>query len=336
MRKIERVLVTGGAGFIGANFLHYLLKKNFSGRVVNLDALTYAAEIKNLSFIESKLDYRFVHGSIVDKSLLEKLFEEEKFDTIVHFAAESHVDNSILGPGIFIETNVQGTFQLLETSKNFWKKNHMTEVLFHHISTDEVYGSLGKHGYFTEKTPYDPSSPYSASKAASDHLVKAYHKTYQLPVTISNCSNNYGQFQNAEKLIPLIIKNAFLGKKLPVYGQGVNIRDWLYVEDHCSAIWEILLNSKVGECYNVGGNNEWKNIDVVNLICKLLPEYTDKTKEYYESLIEFVTDRPGHDLRYAIDATKIKEELGWLPKETFETGIKKTIEFYVNRLKENK
>ncbi len=330
-RKLKNILVTGGAGFIGANFLHYLEKIGFSGRVVNLDLLTYAGDLNNIKGIESKIDYKFVQGDIRNSGLLQSLFEEENFDTVVHFAAESHVDNSIKGPKIFLETNVIGTYELLTTARNFWEKNLMMSsgVLFHHISTDEVYGSLGETGFFTEETPYDPSSPYSASKASSDHFVMAYHRTYNLPVTISNCSNNYGPYQNREKLIPLMITNAISGKKLPVYGDGKNIRDWLYVEDHCDAIWTILKRGQTGRTYNVGGNNEWKNIDIVKYICKVLGNLTDKSVQDYESLISYVTDRPGHDRRYAIDSSRIQKELNWFPKETFETGIEKTAKYYL-------
>ncbi|MBE7413050.1 MAG: dTDP-glucose 4,6-dehydratase [Leptospiraceae bacterium] len=333
-RILKNILVTGGAGFIGANFLHYLAKIGFKGRVVNLDSLTYAGDLDNIKGIENKINYRFVKGDIRDSNLLQTIFEEEKFDTVVHFAAESHVDNSIKGPKIFLETNVIGTYELLATAKNFWEKNQniSSGVLFHHISTDEVYGSLGETGYFTEDTPYDPSSPYSASKASSDHFVMAYHRTYNLPVTISNCSNNYGPFQNKEKLIPLMITNAISGNKLPVYGDGKNIRDWLYVEDHCDAIWAILQKGETGRTYNIGGNNEWKNIDIVKYICKVLGNLTENPVQYYENLISYVNDRPGHDRRYAIDSSRIQKEINWFPKETFETGIEKTVRFYLKNI----
>ena len=332
-RKLERILVTGGAGFIGANFIHYLAGTGFKGRIVNLDLLTYAGDLNNLANIEKTLDYHFVNGDIRDPVLLKKLFEEEKIDTVIHFAAESHVDNSITGPKIFLDTNVVGTYELLSAARYSWESKKILDqgVHFHHISTDEVYGTLGETGYFTEETPYDPSSPYSASKAASDHFVQAFYRTYNLPVTISNCSNNYGPYQNGEKLIPLMITNALNGKKLPVYGDGKNIRDWLYVEDHCDAIWTILTHGKNARAYNVGGNNEWKNLDIVKLICKTLGRLTSKNPEHYEALIQFVADRPGHDRLYAIDASRIQKELQWFPKETFETGIEKTILFYADK-----
>lgn len=335
-RQLTNILVTGGAGFIGANFIRYLAKIGFTGKVINLDSLTYAGDLKNLENIEKHLNYRFVKGDIRDSELLDNVFQTEEIDTVVHFAAESHVDNSISGPKIFIETNVLGSFELLTVARKNWeigKGDYKNGVLFHHISTDEVYGSLGESGYFTENTPYDPSSPYSASKASSDHLVTAFYRTYKLPITISNCSNNYGPFQNQEKLIPLMITNALTGKNLPVYGDGKNVRDWLYVEDHCDAIWTILKSSKDGKKYNVGGNNEWKNIDIVHYICKVLAELTHKSHEEYLNLITYVTDRPGHDRRYAIDASLIQKELGWFPNETFETGIRKTAEFYINKIK---
>lgn len=330
-RKLSRILITGGAGFIGANFVHYLANTEFSGRVVNLDLLTYAGDLNYLLGIESKLNYRFVQGDIRDSVLLDRIFLEEAFDTVIHFAAESHVDNSIHAPSVFVSTNVNGTFELLNIARKHWQSKNYEGVLFHHISTDEVYGSLGETGFFTESTPYDPSSPYSASKAASDHFVMAFHRTYQLPITLSNCSNNYGPFQNHEKLIPLMITNAVQKKKLPVYGDGKNIRDWLYVEDHCDAIWTIIQRGKTGQKYNVGGNNEWTNIEIVKYICRMVAEFKSESKENYESLVEFVTDRAGHDRRYAIDANKIQRELNWFPKQTFETGIKKTVEYYLTK-----
>ena len=331
-RKLQNVLVTGGAGFIGANFIHYLARKKFKGNLVNLDALTYAGDLNNLEGIKEQMNYSFVKGDIRDLELLDDIFKKEEIDTVVHFAAESHVDNSISGPKIFIETNIIGTFELLTAARKNWEiktREYKEGVLFHHISTDEVYGSLGEFGYFSEETPYDPSSPYSASKASSDHLVTAFYRTYNLPITISNCSNNYGPYQNREKLIPLMITNALQGKKLPVYGDGKNIRDWLYVEDHCDAIWTILTSSLIGKKYNVGGNNEWENISIVKYICQVLAELTHKPIDDYLNLINYVTDRLGHDRRYAIDASLIQKELEWFPKETFETGIQKTAQFYI-------
>lgn len=332
-RNIKNLLITGGAGFIGANFIHYLAKIKFSGLVLNLDSLTYAGDLNNLKDIEGKLNYQFSKGDIRDRELLDSLFKKHEIDTVIHFAAESHVDNSISGPKIFLETNVTGTFELLAAARSSWEvnKSYKEGVHFHHISTDEVYGSLGETGFFTETTPYDPSSPYSASKAASDHFVNAFHRTYGLPITISNCSNNYGPYQNREKLIPLMITNAISGKNLPVYGDGKNIRDWLYVEDHCDAIWTIINKGENGRSYNVGGNNEWTNIKIVKKICEVLGKLTSKPVSEYENLIKYVTDRPGHDRRYAIDATRIQKELNWFPKETFETGIEKTVKFYLEK-----
>lgn len=333
MRSLKNLLITGGAGFIGANFIHYLKKIKFKGKVFNLDALTYAGNLENLKGIEKDFSYEFIKGDIRDKDLLKFIFGKNEIDTVVHFAAESHVDNSISGPKVFLETNVIGTFELLFASREAWKENesYKSGVHFHHISTDEVYGSLGETGLFSETTAYDPSSPYSASKASSDHFVNAFHHTYKLPITISNCSNNYGPYQNKEKLIPLMISNAVEGKNLPIYGKGINIRDWLYVEDHCDAIWTILEKGENGRAYNVGGNNEWKNIDIVYKICEVLANETSKPKSEYEKLIHFVTDRAGHDLRYAIDATRIQKELNWFPKESFETGIIKTVKHYLGK-----
>jgi dTDP-glucose 4,6-dehydratase len=332
-RKLSNILVTGGAGFIGANFIHYLSKINFKGKVINFDSLTYAGNLDNLNSIEKNLNYEFVKGDIRDSNLVSFTLKRNSIDTIVHFAAESHVDNSISGPKIFLETNVTGTFELLSAARSEWFKNdgYMDGVHFHHISTDEVYGSLGETGLFHETTAYDPSSPYSASKAASDHFVNAFHRTYKLPITISNCSNNYGPYQNSEKLIPLMITNAINQKKLPVYGDGKNIRDWLYVEDHCDAIWTILQKGENGRAYNVGGNNEWANIDIIKKICSVLAEQTKASVNEYEQLIQYVQDRAGHDRRYAIDATRIQKELNWFPKETFETGISKTVEYYLKK-----
>lgn len=324
---MQKILVTGGAGFIGSNFIRYLFTKtDFQGSVINLDKLTYAGNPKNLSDIEAKFSDRY-HLSVIDlcdRKSLEKIFLENQIDVVVHFAAESHVDRSIEWPDDFIQTNIVGTFNLLE-----FARRHKDLKLFHHVSTDEVFGTLGDDGLFTEETSYKPNSPYSASKASSDHLVRSYHETYKLPVTISNCSNNYGPFHFPEKLIPLMILNAMEGKALPVYGQGLNIRDWLYVEDHCDAIWKIINSGKIGETYNVGGRCEMKNIDVVKQICQILDSKLGKKDFIHESLITYVKDRPGHDWRYAIDCSKIEKELGWLPSETFESGLEKTINWYL-------
>ena len=292
-----------------------------------MDKLTYAANLLNLKNIEQFPNYKFIKGDISNMEDVDAIFQNHKPDIIVHFAAESHVDRSILGPEDFIHTNIIGTFNLLEACRKNWKEAE--EKLFHHVSTDEVYGSLGEVGLFTEETRYDPSSPYSASKASSDHLVRAYHHTFGVPVKITNCSNNYGSYQFPEKLIPLMIINALEGKPLPIYGKGENVRDWLYVEDHCEAIWMVIQKGEVGGTYNIGGNNEWKNIDIVNLICEILAGETNEDIGVYQSLITYVKDRPGHDMRYAIDSSKIKKELGWAPKETFKTGIRKTISWYL-------
>lgn len=337
---MKNILVTGGAGFIGSNFIRYLFEKtDFKGRIVNYDKLTYAGNLENLKDIALKYKnrYFFVKGDICDFKKVSGTFLKFDIDTVVHFAAESHVDRSILGPEDFIKTNIEGTFILLKSALNFWKDRK--DVRFHHISTDEVYGSLGKKGYFYETTPYDPRSPYSASKASSDHIVRAYFHTYGLPVTISNCSNNYGPYQFPEKLIPLMILNALEGKNLPVYGDGKNIRDWLYVEDHCSAIWLILNKGKIGSTYNIGGECEKENIEVVKTICKELEviypsKLNPKLKgKKYAELITFVKDRPGHDRRYAINCDKIKKELGWRQKYSFENAIRDTIKWYIDNKK---
>lgn len=331
MRALTNILVTGGAGFIGTNFIRYLFEQaEFSGRVVNLDALTYAGNPLNLKDIaDAQSDrYIFEHGDITNPETVGRLVTQYDIDTVVHFAAESHVDRSIYGPQAFVQTNVIGTFTLLEAVRSAWTDR--SDVLFHHVSTDEVFGSLGSEGYFTEQTSYDPRSPYSASKASSDHFVRAYHETYGLPITVSNCSNNYGPFQFPEKLIPVMIFNMIDGKKLPVYGDGKNIRDWLYVEDHSTAIWSILTKAETGETYNIGGENEWQNIDLVNRLCDLVAEATETPAEQYRDLITFVTDRPGHDRRYAIDCGKIKNDLGWTQSVTFDQGLRRTIRWYLD------
>jgi len=325
--------VTGGCGFIGANFIQYLLNKTKPKSVINLDKLTYAGNQKNLADFEQDPRYIFVHGDICDAELVSKLFTEYQPNYIVNFAAESHVDRSIDGPAEFIQTNIVGTSVLLQEALKYYstlKGKESERFRFHHVSTDEVFGSLSESGFFTEETPYDPSSPYSASKASSDHLIRAWHRTFDLPVLISNCSNNYGPYQFPEKLIPLMILNCLEEKPLPVYGTGENIRDWLYVEDHCDAIYTILQKGTIGETYNVGGNNEIKNIQIVEEICDVLNDIhpAGSGKSYHE-LITFVKDRPGHDFRYAIDASKLKKEIGWEPKESFNTGIQKTIEWYL-------
>lgn len=325
----NRLLVTGGSGFIGSNFVRYLLKEESDCHVVNLDALTYAGNPFSLSDCEDDERYTFVHGDILDRGLLERLFDQYAFTGVVHFAAESHVDRSILGPEAFIDTNIKGTFNLLDVVCTHWKKNPVF-TRFHHISTDEVYGSLGETGAFTETTPYDPSSPYSASKASSDHLVKAYNRTYGFPAVITNCSNNYGPYQFPEKLIPLMILNIMEQKSLPVYGKGENIRDWLYVEDHCSAIWKVFCEGRNGETYNVGGGAERSNIEIVHLLCDLVDKKLNRGGgETSRHLIQYVTDRPGHDFRYAIDASKLKNELGWEPAFTFEQALEESVDWYL-------
>ncbi|MCJ7687045.1 MAG: dTDP-glucose 4,6-dehydratase [Desulfobacteraceae bacterium] len=326
---MKNMLVTGGCGFIGANFIRYLLEESdFEGRVVNVDALTYAGNPENLSGIKEVFPerYVFLKRDICDKEGMAHVFDDYEIDTICHFAAESHVDRSIVSPDAFIRTNIIGTFELLELAR---KQQDRIE-LFHHISTDEVFGSLGKEGYFTEETAYKPNSPYSASKASSDHLVRAYHKTYGLPATISNCSNNYGPFQFPEKLLPLMILNTLKEKPLPVYGDGLNVRDWLYVRDHCTAIWTIMKHGKKGETYNIGGNTEMENIRIVEMVCDILDDLPmPKLDHPRRELITFVKDRPGHDRRYAIDVTKLKKELKWMPQESLETGVRKTIQWYL-------
>ncbi|MBC8199979.1 MAG: dTDP-glucose 4,6-dehydratase [Desulfobacteraceae bacterium] len=327
---MKNILVTGGCGFIGANFIRYLLEESdFTGRIINVDKLTYAGNPENLAGIDKQFSgrYHFVKADICDRQAMEMVFEKYQIDSVCHFAAESHVDRSIVEPDAFIKTNIVGTFNLLELARFYQDRI----ILFHHIGTDEVYGSLGESGYFTEKTAYSPNSPYSASKAASDHLVRSYGKTYNLPVTISNCSNNYGPYQFPEKLIPLTILNALEGKPLPVYGEGLNVRDWLYVTDHCIAVWLIMQKGKRVETYNIGGRCEMRNIDVVSVICDMIDELVTKPgNSPRRDLIAFVKDRPGHDQRYAIDFSKLETELGWIPAESFETGIKKTIKWYID------
>jgi len=335
MRKLTNILVTGGAGFIGVNFIRFLFcetekKPDFKGRIINLDSLTYAGNAESLREINEKFGgsrYFFEHGDICDRAFVESLFNKYGIDTVVHFAAESHVDRSILGPEAFIKTNVMGTFTLLDVARNAWKD--ACDTLFHHISTDEVYGSLGETGYFTETTPYDPRSPYSASKASSDHLVMAYHHTYGLPVTLSNCSNNYGPYQFPEKLIPLMILNMLEGKPLPVYGDGKNIRDWVYVEDHNNAVWTIMQKGKVGETYNIGGENEWENIKLLNVLIDITAKKSGKDAEKIHSAITYVKDRPGHDRRYAIECSKLKKELDWKQTVNFEEGLSRTVDWYL-------
>ncbi len=349
MRKLKNILVTGGAGFIGSNFIHYMFGKstsgeaafedaNFNGRIINVDALTYAGNGESLDDVDAefgtgcsdagKRRYFFEKADICDRTEMERIFKQYDIDTVVHFAAESHVDRSILGPEAFIKTNVMGTYTLLDVARLYWGvslDNQRDDVLFHHISTDEVYGSLGPTGYFTETTPYDPRSPYSSSKASSDHIVMAYHHTYGLPITLSNCTNNYGPYQFPEKLIPLMILNMQQGKNLPVYGQGTNIRDWIYVEDHNRAVWLILKNGKSGEKYNIGGENEWQNIKLLDKLIELTAKELKKPEDEIRKTITHVKDRPGHDQRYAIDCAKIKRELGWERKMTFEEGLQLTV-----------
>ena len=331
-RRLENILVTGGAGFIGSNFIHYIFKNiPFKGKIINVDKLTYAGNLENLVEIDNKYGgerYFFERVDICDFSEIKKIFGKYDIDAIVNFAAESHVDRSIYGPKNFVQTNIMGTFTLLEVAREYLKGRD--DVLFHHISTDEVYGSIEEGKYFYENTAYKPNSPYSASKASSDHLVRAYYKTYGLPVTVSNCSNNYGLYQFPEKLIPLMILNILEEKNLPVYGDGRNVRDWLYVEDHCSAIWKILYKGETGETYNIGGENEWENIEVVNYLCEKITKIKEKNEGYYKRLITFVKDRPGHDRRYAINCDKIKNELGWKRQYSFEKGLDSTIKWYMN------
>ncbi len=322
------LLITGGAGFIGSHVVRRFVEKYPDYRIVNLDKLTYAGNLENLSDVEKRENYHFVKGDIVDSSFLDALFREYEVDGIIHLAAESHVDRSISAPKEFITTNINGTVNLLDAARGLWGEER-TGKRFYHISTDEVFGSLGKKGLFRETTPYDPRSPYSASKASSDHLVRAYFHTYQLPVVLSNCSNNYGPNQFPEKLIPLAINNIMNGREIPVYGKGENIRDWLYVKDHAAAIDLVFHHGKPGETYNIGGENEWKNIDLIRLLCDIVDQKLGKNPGSSAKLIRFVKDRAGHDLRYAIDASKIKNELGWKPEVKFTTGLSQTVDWYL-------
>ena len=331
----EKILVTGGAGFIGSNFVPYFLEAHPDLTIVNLDKMTYAEDERNLTEVRGKPNYIFIRGDITDKDLVEKIFAEHDIRGVIHFAAESHVDNSISGPEIFVKTNVLGTFTLLETARRHWLdapgqvKKGYENCRFHHISTDEVYGTLGETGLFTETTPYAPNSPYSASKASSDLLVRAYYHTYGMNVTTSNCSNNYGPKQHGEKLIPTIIRKCLNGENIPIYGDGKNIRDWLYVLDHCKAIDLVYHKGRTGETYNIGGRNERNNLQIVDAICAILDREVPRKEGRYRDLVTFVKDRAGHDRRYAIDATKLETELGWKADENFDTGIVKTVEWYL-------
>jgi dTDP-glucose 4,6-dehydratase len=333
---MQTVLITGGAGFIGSNFIPFFLEKNQELNIVNLDLLTYAGDLSNLKEVQNTDRYTFAEGDICDRVLVEQLFIKHNFLKVIHFAAESHVDNSIKNPDAFVKTNVFGTFNLIDIAKNYWMeapfkfKKGFENTRFHHISTDEVYGSLGETGLFTEQTPYAPNSPYSASKASSDFLVRSYFHTYGLNVVTTNCSNNYGPKQHDEKLIPTIIRKAVNGENIPIYGDGKNIRDWLYVLDHCKGIDLAYSNEKAGETYNIGGKNERNNLNIANTICEILDQEKPKEKSYKEQ-ISFVKDRPGHDFRYAIDASKIEKELSWIAQENFESGIRKTIKWYLEK-----
>jgi dTDP-glucose 4,6-dehydratase len=332
---MKTILVTGGAGFIGTNFIRHALMERTDWTIVNLDVLTYAGNPANFDDLsdEAKRRHTLVRADICDRDAVSALFDAHDFDGVIHFAAESHVDRSIVGPRAFIETNVNGTFTLLEAALNHWRRGRVEDFRFVHISTDEVYGSLGPEGFFTETTAYDPSSPYSASKAASDHVAKSFYRTYGLPVLVTNCSNNYGPYQFPEKLIPLILLNILEEKPLPVYGDGLNVRDWLYVIDHCEAIVKVFDEGRPGESYNIGGNAEAKNIDIVRLLCRIMDRRLGRSgNQASERLIRFVEDRPGHDRRYAIDAGKIKRELGWAPSYAFEDAIEQTVTWYLDHM----
>ena len=324
---MKKILITGGAGFIGSHVVRLFIAKYPNYKIYNLDTLTYAGNLENLKDVEDAPNYFFIKADITDKEKIDSLFKEYKFENVIHLAAESHVDRSISNPLMFLETNILGTVNLLNAFKNIWK-NDISGKLFYHISTDEVYGSLGASGLFTEESSYDPRSPYSASKASSDHFVRAYGETYRTPIIISNCSNNYGEYQFPEKLIPLFIKNIVENKRLPVYGDGNYTRDWLYVKDHARAIDLVFHSGKKGETYNIGGFNEWKNIDLINLLCEIMDRKLKKGSS--KTLISFVKDRPGHDFRYAIDASKINKELGWSPSVTFEEGLELTVDWYLS------
>jgi dTDP-glucose 4,6-dehydratase len=324
---MKKILITGGAGFIGSHVIRLFVNKYPDYHIVNLDALTYAGNLENLRDVEAAPNYSFERGDITDEQFIDGLFASSDFDAVIHLAAESHVDRSIMDPLSFVKTNVIGTAILLNAAKKYWADK--TDKLFYHVSTDEVYGSLGETGFFTEETPYDPRSPYSASKASSDHLVRAYHHTYGLPMVISNCSNNYGSHQFPEKLLPLMINNILHSKPLPVYGKGENVRDWLWVEDHATAIDVIFHKGKVGDTYNIGGFNEWKNLDIVHLLCSIMDKKLDRVAGESAKLITFVKDRAGHDKRYAIDAAKLNSTLGWKPSLQFEEGLERTVDWYL-------